>query len=90
MGTSTTMRRMPSLALSRRRVTQGLVAVLAARLLPFPGRATLADEESLDLVRFAWLSDVGTLTPFQISTAGPGGAVLLSLIYDTLTWKDER
>src|SRR5438309_5231210 len=41
------------------------------------------------LVRVAW-SDVGVPTPFRVSTAGPGGAVLLSLIYDTLTWKDER
>jgi peptide/nickel transport system substrate-binding protein len=41
------------------------------------------------LVRIAW-TDVGVPTPFRISTAGPGGAVLLSLIYDTLTWKDEQ
>ncbi|MDQ3328405.1 MAG: ABC transporter substrate-binding protein [Chloroflexota bacterium] len=41
-----------------------------------------------DVVRFAWWTDVGTMTPFQVSTAGPGGAVLLTLIYDTLTWKD--
>ena len=41
------------------------------------------------LVRFAW-EDVGFPTPFRISTAGPGGAVLLTLLYDTLTWKDEH
>ncbi|MDQ3811585.1 MAG: ABC transporter substrate-binding protein, partial [Chloroflexota bacterium] len=41
------------------------------------------------VVRFAW-EDVGVPTPFRISTAGPGGAVLLSLLYDTLTWKDEH
>jgi peptide/nickel transport system substrate-binding protein len=41
------------------------------------------------LVRLAW-ADVGFPTPFRISTAGPGGAVLLTLLYDTLTWKDER
>ncbi len=29
-------------------------------------------------------------TPFRVSTAGPGGPVLLTLIYDTLTWKDEH
>jgi peptide/nickel transport system substrate-binding protein len=40
-------------------------------------------------VRFAW-EDVGVPTPFRISTAGPAGAVLLTLLYDTLTWKDER
>ncbi len=42
------------------------------------------------MVRFAWGADVGNPTPFQISTAGPGGAVLLTLIYDTLTWKDQN
>jgi peptide/nickel transport system substrate-binding protein len=41
------------------------------------------------VVRMAW-TDVGVPTPFRISTAGPGGAVLLSLLYDTLTWKDEH
>src|SRR5919108_694330 len=44
---------------------------------------------SADLVRLAW-ADVGYPTPFRVSVAGPGGAVLLSLIYDTLTWKDDR
>jgi peptide/nickel transport system substrate-binding protein len=39
-------------------------------------------------VRFAWWTDVGRPTPFQVSTTGPGGAVLLTLLYDTLTWKD--
>jgi peptide/nickel transport system substrate-binding protein len=42
-----------------------------------------------DLVRIAW-ADVGTPTPFRVSTLGPGGAVLLTLIYDTLTWKDQQ
>jgi peptide/nickel transport system substrate-binding protein len=41
------------------------------------------------MVRIAG-QDVGVLTPFRVSTAGPTGAVLLSLIYDTLTWKDDR
>jgi peptide/nickel transport system substrate-binding protein len=40
-------------------------------------------------VRIVW-ADVGVPTPFRVSTAGPGGAVLLSLIFDTLTWKDEQ
>jgi peptide/nickel transport system substrate-binding protein len=43
----------------------------------------------VDRVRWAW-ADVGPPTPFRVSTAGPGGPVLLSLLYDTLTWKDER
>jgi peptide/nickel transport system substrate-binding protein len=41
-------------------------------------------------LRFAWWTDVGNLTPFQVSTTGPGGAVLLSLVFDTLTWKDSQ
>jgi peptide/nickel transport system substrate-binding protein len=44
---------------------------------------------SASIVRFAW-EDVGAPTPFRISTAGPGGAVMLTLLYDTLTWKDEH
>lgn len=46
-------------------------------------------EGSVDLVRYAWWTDVGNMTPFQMSPTGPGGVVLLSLIFDTLTWKDE-
>ncbi|MCC7366816.1 MAG: ABC transporter substrate-binding protein [Chloroflexi bacterium] len=42
-----------------------------------------------DVVRIAW-QDVGAPTPFRITVAGPGGAVLLTYLYDTLTWKDER
>ncbi len=42
------------------------------------------------MLRFAWGADVGNLTPFQVSTAGPAGAVLLTLIYDTLTWKGQE
>lgn len=42
-----------------------------------------------DLLRIAW-QDVGPPTPFRISVAGPGGAVSISDLYDSLTWKDER
>lgn len=42
-----------------------------------------------DPLRFAWWTDVGSPTPFQVSTTGPGGAVLITLLFDTLTWKDE-
>jgi peptide/nickel transport system substrate-binding protein len=41
------------------------------------------------IVRFAW-QDAGVLTPFRVSTLGPDGLVLLSLVYDTLVWKDEH
>ena len=42
------------------------------------------------LLRFAWWTDVGNPTPFQVSTTGPGGVVLLSLLFDTLTWKNAQ
>jgi peptide/nickel transport system substrate-binding protein len=42
-----------------------------------------------DVVRIAWWTDVGFPTPFAVSTLGPGGLVRLSLIYDSLVWKDE-
>src|SRR5262252_4438781 len=61
-----------------------LIAVSACR--PAAPAASTAETA---LVRMAW-ADVGVPTPFRVSAAGPGGAVLLSLMYDTLTWKDER
>src|SRR5438105_13752170 len=62
----------------------GLVALVACQ--PAPTAPPTAENS---LVRIDW-SDVGVPTPFRVSTAGPGGAVLLSLIYDTLTCKDEH
>lgn len=59
-----------------------LAAVVPAAVLPRPAPA-------IDLVRLGW-ADVGVPTPFRVSTAGPGGPVLLSLLYDALTWKDEQ
>ncbi len=44
----------------------------------------------VDKLVLAWWTDVGTMSPFQFSTTGPGGVVLLSYIFDTLTWKDEK
>src|ERR1700680_623442 len=43
----------------------------------------------IDVVRIAW-PDAGVLTPFRVSTLGPGGPVLLMLVYDTLVWKDDH
>ncbi|MDR7542740.1 MAG: ABC transporter substrate-binding protein [Armatimonadota bacterium] len=42
------------------------------------------------LLRLTWWTDVGFPTPFAFSTLGPAGVVRLSLLYDTLVWKDER
>lgn len=45
-------------------------------------------QEPLDLIQLAW-GDSGVPNPFQVSPAGPRGPILISLIYDTLTWKDD-
>ncbi len=64
---------------------------LAPTPLPPPTATVVATTSpTTGLVRFAWWTDVGTPTPFQVSVTGPGGAVLISLIYDTLTWKDQN
>ncbi|MBA3416155.1 MAG: ABC transporter substrate-binding protein [Chloroflexia bacterium] len=74
---------------TRRQALLGVAAALGSQVLPSrPAAARQPERPAVDLVRFAWGTDVGSPTPFQVSTAGPAGAVLLSLIYDTLTWKD--
>lgn len=75
--------------LTRRQALQGLAGAMAASMQT-PRLVALGQETdpSVDAVIFAW-GDVGVPTPFQISPAGPGGAVLLTLLYDTLVWKDE-
>ena len=78
---------MPSL--TRRHALQGVAGAMTALALPRTAPVGSGAGRAADApVRFAWWSDVGTPTPFQVSTVGPGGAVLLSLLYDTLTWKD--
>ncbi len=67
---------------------RALAGIATAFALPHHGIAATFNAPLADLVRFAWWTDTGPPTPFHVSTAGPGGAVLLSLIYDTLTWKD--
>jgi peptide/nickel transport system substrate-binding protein len=38
----------------------------------------------------AWWTDVGYPSPFSFISLGPGGVVRTSLLFDTLTWKDEH
>lgn len=54
-----------------------------------PATAARQAPATTEVVRLGW-ADVGVPTPFRVSTAGPGGPTLLSLLYDTLTWKDEQ
>lgn len=60
-----------------------VLLALAAALAGSPAAGQTA------VVRLTW-GDVGFLTPFAFSTIGPGGVVRLTLIYDTLVWKDDR
>jgi peptide/nickel transport system substrate-binding protein len=90
--------------LTRRQFLRGAAGLLGAGILSgcgvtgatptaipaAPGPATPTTRRRTNLLRFAWWTDVGTPTPFQVSTVGPGGAVLMSLIYDTLTWKNAQ
>ncbi len=62
-------------------------AVLAAVLL-LVSPAAVAQPSSPHVLRLVWWTDVGFPSPFAVSTVGPGGVVRLSLLYDTLTWKD--
>lgn len=73
-----------------RPATGEAVAQATRTSTPFATAGTTAPtQEQTALVRFAWWTDIGNPTPFQVSATGPGGAVLLTLIYDTLTWKNE-
>lgn len=65
--------------LTRRQTLQGLAGAMAAAALSQRSIAGSLAASPGDLVRFAWWTDVGVPTPFQISTAGPGGTVLLPL-----------
>lgn len=38
----------------------------------------------------SWWTDIGFPSPFAFIPLGPGGVVRTSLLFDTLTWKDER
>jgi len=64
----------------RAAVVLAAAALLAAS--PASGQASL--------LRLTWWTDAGFPTPFAFSTLGPAGVVRLTLIYDTLVWKDER
>jgi len=67
----------------------GLVVAACAPSAAPPPAPSPASVAAGSVVRFAW-EDAGLPTPFRVSTLGPDGLVLLSLLYDTLIWKDER
>lgn len=79
------------MATSRKRlVALAAIGLVALTLFQVGGTAPEAGARVSNVLRLVWWIDVGFPTPFAFSTVGPGGVVRLSLIYDTLTWKDSR
>ncbi len=71
---------------TRRQLMAGIAGgALAPR---YAGAGAPDDRQSVELLTYGG-PDSGVPNPFQVSPAGPGGPILVSLIYDTLTWKDE-
>lgn len=90
-------------SLSRRTLLRvgalGGAAVAAAPLLtacqPTPARTATASSSSPvaqapHRLTLAWWTDIGYPSPFAFIPLGPGGVVRTSLLFDTLTWKDEH
>src|SRR6516225_3238535 len=75
--------------LAARRLFVILAIVLCAIAKPAVGAAAMG-APATNVLNLVWWTDVGFPTPFAFSMVGPGGVVRLSLIYDTLTWKDAR
>ena len=73
-------------SVTRRQLMAGVAG--GAIALRYAGTGAQAARPSVELLTYAG-ADSGVPTPFQVSPAGPGGPILVSLIYDTLTWKDE-
>jgi len=71
---------------TRRQVIAGLAG--GAIALQFARADARKAQQPIALLRYAG-PDSGVPNPFQVSPAGPGGPILVSLLYDTLTWKDE-
>jgi len=61
-----------------------------AGLTPGALSATSAGLRAIDRLTLSWWTDVGFPSPFAFSALGPGGVVRLTLLFDTLTWKDGR
>lgn len=74
-------------AVTRRRMLTGLTG--GAIALGMRGPVGVRGQQPIDRVQFAW-NDSGMPNPFQVSPAGPRGPILVSLLYDTLTWKDQN
>jgi peptide/nickel transport system substrate-binding protein len=93
-----------SARLSRRTLLRaGALGGAALAAAPFitscqstPNPASPAPSSSASAARAArrltlsWWTDIGYPSPFAFIPLGPGGVVRVSLLFDTLTWKDEH
>lgn len=79
--------------LTRRSFLAGTAAIAASACTPAlvttPSASPSARRATQRLV-MSWWTNTGYPSPFTFSNIGPGGIVKLMLIFDTLTWKDER
>jgi len=84
---------------SRRRLLAGGVSTAAGLLVAAcgtsakpaarSGAATAAPQRPARL-RLSWWTDTGLPSPFAFSSLGPGGVVKVSLLFDSLLWKDQN
>ncbi|HEX5501876.1 MAG TPA: ABC transporter substrate-binding protein [Thermomicrobiales bacterium] len=61
-----------------------------ARTTPPLAAPAPATPRAVARLTLSWWTDIGRPTPFAFIPLGPGGVVRVSLLFDTLTWKDER
>lgn len=70
----------------RRHPRPGWLAFILATLLVAPAASPVAAQPRTDLVRMPFPQDDGSLTPYTFEAGYP----LLTLVYDTLLWRDAK
>ncbi len=76
--------------LSRRAFLAGAAAVAGTACVAPVAPAPTAAPRRVDRLVLTWWTDTGYPSPFTFSAVGPGGMVKLMLLFDTLTWGDEK
>lgn len=76
--------------LSRRAFLVGTAALAASCTAPIAAPSPAPAARRVDRLVLTWWFDTGYPSPFTFSAIGPGGMVKLMLLFDTLTWGDEK
>ncbi len=76
--------------LSRRAFLLGAAAAAGACAVPASPAPSPTRGATRDRLVLSWWTDTGYPSPFTFSAIGPGGIVKVMLLFDTLTWKDDR